>query len=1097
MTKLRSVASSARLAAEQRIAERVAPMKLLVRVVEARGLPAAHVNGTSDPFVKLQLGKRRAKTAVARRSLSPVWDEEFSFLVGDIAEELVVSVLNEDKYFSNDLLGKVTVPLADVMETDDLSLGTAWYQLQPKSKKSKKKPRGEVCMHISLSTRTHVSDEPQNAANPASDEIASSSDRSTEIKDAALSTTSSYIDLSACASAIDRASHSSVEPLADGAVDQPPLSSSSMEQAAAADGGDAMANPSSVVEVLSRYFFGNKPAADVAPSTSAVSDAESVDQFQEPKMCSSEDHENPENGTSSSSSSESSSLDELLKAMESKDQGSEMPGNLPGGVLVDESYVAAPAELNSLLFSKNSDFWPAVSELQGTSGFQIEPWKLDSNGSCLQRTLTYIKAASKLVKAVKATEEQKYLKAAGNSFAVFSVVSTPDVPCGNCFKIEILYCITPGPSLASEEQTSHLTVSWRVNFVQSTMMKGMIESGAKQGMAEGFSQFSEILSQKMKVAEADDANSNKEKILSSLHAQKESGWRLIVRFLCNFTFIFSVIIASYVIAHLHLSKPNAMHGLEYFGIDLPDSIGEVVVCAVLILQGQNIFNISKRFLNAWKQKGSDHGVKAHGDGWLMTVALIEGTGIIAAGSTELFDMYAVFTCNTKRKTSSVKFQTSDPKWNEIYEFDAMDDPPSRMDVAIHDANGPFDQAPIGHTEVNFLKSNLSDLTDVWLPLDGKCDQTNNPKIHLRIFLNNSRGTEVVMNYLAKMGKEVGKKINLRSTQTNAAFRKLFNLPSEEFLIDDFTCHLKRKMPLQGRLFFSPRIIGFYSNIFGHKTKFFFLWDDVDDIQVIPPALSIGSPSLMIILRKGRGSEAKHGAKGTDPHGRLKYYFQSFVSFNDAHRIIMAIWKMRSLGPEQKGDMIEKEPDVKDLQIDEGGTLFTQEDVKMSEIFSSVLSVDVESLMEMFSGGPLEHRMMQKAGCLDYSATEWELVNRNIYQRQVSYRFDKTLSRYGGEATTNQQKYALVNQDGWAIEEVMTLQGVLLGDYFSIQMKYNMVNVPSKPNTCSVQVLLGIAWLKSTKQQKKITKSVISNSSIRLKELFAEVEKDLTSRNGAS
>ena len=91
--------------------------------------------------------------------------------------------------------------------------------------------------------------------------------------------------------------------------------------------------------------------------------------------------------------------------------------------------------------------------------------------------------------------------------------------------------------------------------------------------------------------------------------------------------------------------------------------------------------------------------------------------------------------------------------------------------------------------------------------------------------------------------------------------------------------------LQGRLFFSPRIIGFYSNIFGHKTKFFFLWEDVDDIQVIPPTLSIGNPSLMVILRKDRGSEAKHGAKGTDNHGRFKFHFQSFVSFNDAHRYL--------------------------------------------------------------------------------------------------------------------------------------------------------------------------------------------------------------------
>lgn len=58
------------------------------------------------------------------------------------------------------------------------------------------------------------------------------------------------------------------------------------------------------------------------------------------------------------------------------------------------------------------------------------------------------------------------------------------------------------------------------------------------------------------------------------------------------------------------------------------------------------------------------------------------------------------------------------------------------------------------------------------------------------------------------------------------------------------------------------------------------------------------------------------------------------------RIIMAIWKMRSLSPEQQGDMIEKESDTKELQLEEGGTLFTHEDVKMSEIFSSALSVDV-------------------------------------------------------------------------------------------------------------------------------------------------------------
>ncbi|PNT66112.1 hypothetical protein BRADI_3g07360v3 [Brachypodium distachyon] len=847
------------------------------------------------------------------------------------------------------------------------------------------------------------------------------------------------------------------------------------------DDADA-ANASSVVEVLSRYF---RKGADTA--SSFTSEPEPMDHFQETEI-NSEFCENGKNSTPEVG------LHELLRTMESKDQGCGMPGNLPGGILVDQSYAIAPTELNTMLFSANSDFWPAVAEVQGLSGLQNDPWKLENSENCLKRTLTYTKAASKLVKSVKATEEQTYLKAAGNSFAVLSCVSTPDVPCGNCFKVEILYCIIPGPQLPSKEQTSQLTISWRLNFVQSTMLKGMIENGAKQGLREGYAQFTEVLSQKIKVVELDDANSSKDKILASLQTHDQSNWKLVARFLGSFAFIFSFTVAVYGIAHLRLAKSNNM-GLEYFGIDLPDSIGEVVFCAILILQGQNIFKVGRRFLHAWKQRGSDHGVKAHGDGWLLTVALIEGSGIVGAGTPGLPDPYVVFMCNGKRKTSSVKFRTSEPKWNEIFEFDAMDDPPSRLDVVVHDSDGPSDETTIGRTEVNFVKNNLTDLGDMWLPLDGRFAQGSEPKLHVRIFLNNSRGTEVVMNYLEKMGKEVGKKMHLRSAQTNSSFCKLFSLPTEEFLIDDFTCHLKRKMPLQGRLFLSPRIIGFYSNIFGRKTKFFFLWEDIDDIQVVPPSLStVGSPSLMIILQKDRGLEARHGAKTQDPQGRLKFHFQTFVSFNDAHRIIMALWKMRLSGLEQKGEVNDKEPEPKQLASDEG-SLLGNEDVKMTEVYTAVLSVDVNALMEMFSGGPLEQKVMQKAGCADYSPTEWEPVNRNIYQRQISFRFDKSSSKYGGEATTTQQKYNLQNREGWVLEEVMTLQGVLHEDYTSIQLKYHMMSTALKPNSCSIQVMLGIVWLKGTRHQKKATKNVMSNSANRLKEMFLEVEKELTSRKG--
>ena len=90
--------------------------------------------------------------------------------------------------------------------------------------------------------------------------------------------------------------------------------------------------------------------------------------------------------------------------------------------------------------------------------------------------------------------------------------------------------------------------------------------------------------------------------------------------------------------------------------------------------------------------------------------------------------------------------------------------------------------------------------------------------------------------------------------------------------------------MQGRLFLSARIVGFYANFFGHKTKFFFLWEDIEDIEVHSPSLaSVGSPTLVIVLRKGKGVDASHGAKTMDEDGRLRFYFQSFIPFDVASR----------------------------------------------------------------------------------------------------------------------------------------------------------------------------------------------------------------------
>lgn len=90
-------------------------------------------------------------------------------------------------------------------------------------------------------------------------------------------------------------------------------------------------------------------------------------------------------------------------------------------------------------------------------------------------------------------------------------------------------------------------------------------------------------------------------------------------------------------------------------------------------------------------------------------------------------------------------------------------------------------------------------------------------------------------------------------------------------------------------------------------------------------------------------------------------------------------------------------------------------------------------MELFSGGELERRAMERCGCLNYSCSKWESEKADIYERQAYYRFDKFISRYGGEVTSTQQKTKLSDRNAWLIEEVVTLHGVPFGDYFNVSI----------------------------------------------------------------
>ena len=63
---------------------------LTVHVVEARDLKAMDIDGTSDPFVTIEIENQKIETNYKRGTLSPVWNESFTFEITHGREPLVV-----------------------------------------------------------------------------------------------------------------------------------------------------------------------------------------------------------------------------------------------------------------------------------------------------------------------------------------------------------------------------------------------------------------------------------------------------------------------------------------------------------------------------------------------------------------------------------------------------------------------------------------------------------------------------------------------------------------------------------------------------------------------------------------------------------------------------------------------------------------------------------------------------------------------------------------------------------------------------------------------------------------------------------------------
>ena len=114
----------------------------------------------------------------------------------------------------------------------------------------------------------------------------------------------------------------------------------------------------------------------------------------------------------------------------------DFPLPLSGGVVLDQKYAISAKALNAIIFKEGSAFRRELCQAQNLTDYVEEPWKKVGNEP-IKRSVTYTRAATKLVKAIKAFETQTYLRADDEGFCVLVSSATPDAPAGGTFVVEM------------------------------------------------------------------------------------------------------------------------------------------------------------------------------------------------------------------------------------------------------------------------------------------------------------------------------------------------------------------------------------------------------------------------------------------------------------------------------------------------------------------------------------------------------------------------------------------------------------------------------------------------------------------------------------
>ncbi|KAH7293822.1 hypothetical protein KP509_28G044200 [Ceratopteris richardii] len=465
--------------------------------------------------------------------------------------------------------------------------------------------------------------------------------------------------------------------------------------------------------------------------------------------------------------------------------------------------------------------------------------------------------------------------------------------------------------------------------------------------------------------------------------------------------------------------------------------------------------------------------------YVIKLELLAAKNLIGANLNGTSDPYAIMTCGSQKRFSSLVQGSRNPMWGEEFDF-FIEKLPTQISLAIYDWDIIRSSTILGSMMLEIKEEGNTD--PLWYTLDSTgqvCLRTGT-----KCYPVSASGLDGLAGAIARR-KLAEKPVATEVRTKPGPLQTIFDFPPDEVVEHSYSCAMERSFLYHGRMYVSTSKICFHSNVFAKQMKVVLPFEDIVEINRSQHAFI--NPAITIILRPGTGG---HGVPPlASPDGRAKYKFASFWNRNHACRTLQrSAAKFKELEVQARQEQQQSDlrahsssfnEDASAAKLsnaeyalgedDEIGQPFIKEDV-LVEILEEKLSCTAEDFFKYFLSDESTFTHQYRAERKDYdlkvelwhTADQYSGILRKITMRSVC---SSPMCPPDTALTELQHAVFRSNRQILVLETVQQAHDVPFGSYFEIHARWTVTTTADC--SCTVNVKVGAHFNKWLPMQQKI------------------------------